>query len=513
VPFDWARLNDIFHRVIEAPVDQRAALLDEACADDPELRREIESLIAAHDRAGDFIEKPGVSAADLLAEALEHGATLVGRTLGQYRVRRVLGEGGMGIVYLADDTRLGRPVALKALAPRFTTDPARRERLMREARAAAALTHPGIATVYALEEFDDHIYIASEYIPGATLRAELEHGPLPVARVIDAGLQLARALATAHERGIVHRDLKPENLIRSSSGDLKILDFGLARFRDAAQGAAALTGEGALLGTPAYMSPEQIRGESVDFRSDLFAIGSILYELATGTHPFAGGDSASTIARILESEPRRLAEFMPTLGPAGTSMEHLESIVMTCLQKPAGARYRSTEALIAALERGRSALSDARITPATRPSSASSADTVRGRSPRWWWEFHQTAASIGYVALLAPMWVVHTAVPELTGLLVFVAGLAAVVTAGILRMHLVFAARSYPAEHAGQQRSVRPWIHAADAVFALTLIADGALILTVHASVAMVLIGASVAVAVSSGVIEPATTRAAFGDR
>src|SRR4029079_10615082 len=166
------------------------------------------------------------------------------------------------------------------------------------------------------------------------------------------------------ERGIVHRDLKPENLIRTGSGDLKILDFGLARFRDVAPGAAALTGEGALLGTPAYMSPEQIRGETGDFRSDVFSIGLILYELATGVHPFAGSDSASTIARILETEPRRLAEFMPSLGPAGASMEHLESVVMTCLQKPAGARYRSTEELIAALERGRSAVSGSRPTPA-----------------------------------------------------------------------------------------------------------------------------------------------------
>jgi hypothetical protein len=331
--------------------------------------------------------------------------------------------------------------------------------------------------------------------------------------VIETALGLARALSAAHDRGVVHRDLKPENVIRTPAGGVKILDFGLARLRDAPADKAAATTSGALLGTPAYMSPEQIRGESVDFRSDLFAVGIVLYELATGVHPFAGGDSASTIARILEQEPRRLADFMPSLGPAGTSMEHLESIVMTCLQKSAGARYRSTEELVKALERGRTSLSDARVTPATRPASAPPVDATRRRGPRWWWEFHQTMASIGYVALLAPMWFVHTAVPGLAGLIVFVAGLAAVVTASTLRMHLVFAVRSYPAEHAAQQRSVRPWIHAADAIFALALIADGTLVLTLHASVAIVLISAGVAVAVSSGVIEPATTRAAFGDR
>jgi len=510
VPADWARVNDIFHRALEVPTGGRQAWLDDACGGDDDLRREVSSLLDAHDRAGDFIEKPGVSAVDLLAGALEHGVSLIGRTIGQYRVRRVLGEGGMGIVYLADDTRLGRQVALKALAPRFTRDAARRERLMREARAAAGLTHPGIATVYALEEFDDQLYIACEFVPGATLRTELEHGPMPVGRVIADGLQISRALATAHERGIVHRDLKPENIIRTPSGELKILDFGLARFRDAPPGAPALTGEGALLGTPAYMSPEQIRGETVDFRSDIFSIGIVLYELATGVHPFGGSSSASTIARILETEPRKLSDFTGTLGPAGTGLAHLESVVVTCMQKSTGARYRSTEELIGALERGRAALTDARTTPPVRSPAGVAAGPRRGRTPRWWWEFHQVAASLGYVALLIPMWFVRTAVAGLPGLLLFVVGLAAVIAASTLRMHLVFAMRSYPAEHAVQHRSASPWIKIADALFALALAADGFLILTLHASVAMVLIGAGVAVALSSAVIEPATTRAAF---
>src|SRR5580765_119395 len=179
VPFDWARLNDIFHRALEVPADARAAFLDQACGGDAQLRQEVASLLDAHERAGNFIEHPSLSAADLLSKAIDAGESLVGKSVGQYRIRRVLGEGGMGIVYLADDTRLGRPVALKALAPHFTRDADRRERLTREARAAAALTHPGIATVYALEEFDDHLYICSEYVPGEALRAELKYGPQP----------------------------------------------------------------------------------------------------------------------------------------------------------------------------------------------------------------------------------------------------------------------------------------------------------------------------------------------
>jgi len=512
VPFDWTRLNDIFHRALEVPAAERAGFLDEACEGDSELRAEVASLLHAHDQAGEFIEQPVLSAADLIAQT--DGENLVGRTIGQYLIRRVLGEGGMGIVYLADDTRLGRPVALNALAPNFTRDPGRRERLTREARAAAALTHPGIATVYALEEFDDQLYICSEYVPGETLREELRRGPVPVARVIDTALGIVRALATAHERGIVHRDLKPENLIRTPGGDLKILDFGLARFRDVVPGGAMLTGDGAVLGTPAYMSPEQIRGDAVDFRSDLFAIGIILYELATGVHPFLGSDSASTIARILETEPRRLREFAPMLGPAGSSLSLLESIVTTCLQKSPGARYRSTDELIVALERTRDATSGMRPAAASwPPAGGETGDRDAGRSgPRWWWEFHQVAASVAYVTLLAPLWLARLTMASRTGMLLFVAGLAAVITASTLRLHLVFTVRSYPAEREQQQRSTRHWIRGSDALFGLSMVVAGFSVLDQHASIALTLISASIAIVISTTVIEPATTRAAFGN-
>ena len=197
--------------------------------------------------------------------------------IGHYLIRGVLGEGGMGVVYLAEDSRLGRTVALKAVAPQYVGDPARRERLRREARAAASLQHPGIATVFALEEIDDHLYIAGEYVPGETLRDELARGPLTPARAVETMLAIARALAVAHERGVIHRDLKPENLMRTPAGDMKILDFGLARVHDPVSTDATLSAEGSVLGTPAYMSPEQIRGKTVDGRADLFALGVVLY--------------------------------------------------------------------------------------------------------------------------------------------------------------------------------------------------------------------------------------------
>ena len=350
---DWRRINDLFHRALEEAPERRAAFLDESCGGDEALRQEVASLLEAHARAADFIEAPAQTLTDLDADPTGAGAALVGSQIGQYRIERVLGEGGMGVVYLAEDVRLGRTVALKALAPRYTGDAARRERLRREARAAASLTHPGIATVYALEEFDGQIFIAGEYVPGETLREELARGPLSAMRSLETALGVARALAAAHDRGIVHRDLKPENIVRTGSGDVKILDFGLARFRDPPPSLAHLTDDGMILGTPAYMSPEQIRGTAVDGRSDLFSLGIVLYELVAGQHPFAGSDPASTIARILEAEPARLGDLPPAARWNPAVLGALEDVVTTCLRKVPDQRFRSAHDLIEALEHAR----------------------------------------------------------------------------------------------------------------------------------------------------------------
>ena len=311
------------------------------------------SLLSSHERAETFIEQPAVNADALMAAA---GADpLVGQRLGHYQIRRLLGEGGMGIVYLADDTRLGREVALKAVRAQFADDPARRARLEREAQAAAALTHPGIATVYALEEFDGRLFISSEYVAGETLRTELGRGPLSGTRLLETAIGIAQPLAAAHARGVVHRDLKPENVIRTPEGAIKILDFGLARLQDRQSRDQAITTQGTLLGTPAYMSPEQIRATDVDFRSDLFSFGIVVYELATGVNPFTGGDPASTIARILEVEPARLAERVPVSSANTAGLGALTRVVTTCLQKDRNARYRSTRELEAALDAARGA--------------------------------------------------------------------------------------------------------------------------------------------------------------
>ena len=365
-PERWQRVGELFHRALEHGAGERPRFLDDACGGDAAMRAEVESLLAHHEGSAPPVvptppegpsppvvpTPPEGRAADGEAGG---GEALEGRQLGPYRIVRKLGEGGMGVVHLAEDTRLGRLVAIKALPPRFTGDERRRRRLRREARAAASLAHPGIATIYALEEFDGALCIVSEYVAGETLREELAGGPLPPADVLDTALAIARALAAAHEGNVLHRDLKPENVIRTretGAGDagIKLVDFGLARFDDPQAGTASatqLTAPGAMLGTPGYMAPEQIRGEQVDARADIFGFGVLLFELASGSHPFTSDTPMSTVARVLEATPPDPRELAPACPPA------VAAIVRRCLRKDPGQRYGETRELVADLERAR----------------------------------------------------------------------------------------------------------------------------------------------------------------
>jgi serine/threonine protein kinase len=502
---DWERINELFHVALTQPPAARAAFLDAEC-DDPVIRAEVISLLAAHEHASGYLDS-----GELMVPPSADAHTLVGRNVGQYRIERVLGEGGMGVVYLAEDTRLGRTVALKAVAARHTGDESRRDRLRREARAAAALSHPGIATVYALEEIDGQVFIAGEYVPGETLRDELARGPLDIARAIATALDIARALAAAHDRGVIHRDLKPENVIRPPDGSVKILDFGLARFRDIPPALARLTDDGTILGTPAYMSPEQIRGATVDARSDLFALGIIFYELLSGHHPFAGADPSSTIARILENEPPRLAgrsdPTAPMVPPA------IEEVVLTCLRKAPDARYRSVHDFVRALERLRHATPSGSRSGADFAAPAWTADSTL--PARWWWQFHQAVASVVSLSLLAPLWIargwIAQQVDRVGGLIFTVALIAALVSA-TLRWHLWFTLRSYPEEWRAQATRLTRWVRAADALFVIALLVTALLVYDPHEAMAIVLVAAAVAITLSLAVIEPATTHAAFRD-
>jgi serine/threonine protein kinase len=489
----WARVTEIFHRLLEAQPAQRDRLLDQACAADPRLRQQVEELLRAHSAAGDFIETPATldrtPAPDTGAEP-----SLVGRQIGPYRLVRVLGAGGMGVVYLAEDQRLGRTVALKALPRGAKDEPARRERLRCEARAAAALSHPGIAVVYALEEFGDQLFIAGEYVHGRTLREELAAGGIGAERALETALAIARALAAAHARGVVHRDLKPENVMRTPAGEIKILDFGLAGWLEPTAGAALAVPE-SWAGTPAYMAPEQLRGQTSDARVDLFALGIVIYELACGIHPFRGTEAQSTISRILDRAPVRLGQHLHDCPAA------LEAIVDRCLRKQAADRFASIHELIAALE----------SVPRRTTSAGVSAPAIDLRPPAWWWRFHQLAASGAYLALLWPLWVVWQWTPSGLGPPLFFAALIAALATATLRLHLWFASRYYPQEWPAQWRRARGWLGAGDALYAATLLGAGATVMPGHRVTAAILTAAAVAMLVSSTLIEPATTRAAFG--
>ena len=227
----WNLIKELFGKALELDAGHRAAFLDEACQDDISLRSEIETLIASHDEAGDFIEKPLYESAPELLDIHPPGESLAGKQLGPYSVIKELGQGGMGVVYLAEDTRLKRLVSMKALAPEFTGDEQHRERLRREARATAALSHPGVATVYSLDEFGGTLFIVGEFVEGESLKSEVSRSPLPQSLFFATALELAEALAAAHDKNLVHRDLKPENIMRNKDGRIKILDFGLARFQ------------------------------------------------------------------------------------------------------------------------------------------------------------------------------------------------------------------------------------------------------------------------------------------
>jgi len=266
-----------------------------------------------------------------------------GRTLAHYRLVEKLGEGGMGVVYVAWDTTLKRKVALKVLPEALATDPVCLERFQREAEAVAALNHPSIVTIHSVEESDGTRFLTMELVDGESLDHALAAGPLPVPRVLDIGIALADALSAAHERGIVHRDLKPSNVMLAKDGRVKVLDFGLAKLAEAATGnvsqmvtrQASLTHEGRVLGTVPYMSPEQLRADSVDHRTDLFSLGVVLYELATGRRPFAGKNAAELASSILRDTPVPVTQVREDLP------RHLGRIITHCLQKDLQDRFQT----------------------------------------------------------------------------------------------------------------------------------------------------------------------------
>ncbi len=265
---------------------------------------------------------------------------------GHYKITRVLGRGGMGVVYLADDTRLKRPVALKFLPPGLALDEDIRKRFTIEAQAAAALSHPNICTIYEVDDQAEKAFISMEYVEGESLREKIAKGPLPFDQVLDIALQVCAGLDEAHKKGIVHRDIKSANIMLTAKGQIKIMDFGLAKVA----GAAMVTKEGSTMGTVAYMSPEQARGEAVDERTDIWSLGVVLYELASGKLPFGGDLESAVIHNIIHEEPKPLQAIAPKVP------EEFERIVKRALKKTADDRYGSAAEMLADLRKLQAAL-------------------------------------------------------------------------------------------------------------------------------------------------------------
>ncbi|MBS1790215.1 MAG: protein kinase [Acidobacteria bacterium] len=353
-PERWRQIEKLYHATLALPSNERADFLAEACAGDKPLQDEVELLLGADDDAGSFLARPALHTE---AKHLVHEQKTmqVGKRINRYQIVSRIGEGGMGEVWLAEDNNLGRQVAIKLLPAIYTGDADRLRRFEQEARAASALNHPNIITVHEIGEVDGLHYLVTEYVKGQTLRQRLTEGRINAVQTLEIAEQIAEALAAAHGAGIIHRDIKPENVMIRRDGYVKVLDFGLAKltvYPGLDSGSlsqmdtlrAANTNSGVILGTPRYMSPEQARGMKVDSRTDLFSLGTLLYELLTGNPPFTGETLSDVIAAILMITPQPLAEAAPE------TPRELQTIIGKLLEKKPEQRYQTADELLSDLQ-------------------------------------------------------------------------------------------------------------------------------------------------------------------
>jgi serine/threonine protein kinase len=372
-PERWQQVETVLQGALDRAPVERASFIEDACAGDEELKSEATTLIAAYERAGDFIEQPALAHdAHVLLGA--HFEGNVGREVGPYKIIERIGAGGMGEVYLAQDTRLRRPVALKLLPAYFASDEARLRRFQSEARAASALNHPNILTIHEVGEHGGVYFIATEFIDGKTISELMRERELSLAEVLDCVEQVASALAVAHAAGIVHRDIKPENIMRRHDGLIKVLDFGIAKllepetsesadFSGETAGFRTHTEAGLVLGTVNYMSPEQARGLPVDERTDIWSLGVVLYEMLAMRLPFSGATRMDTMVAILDRAPTPLSQVAPAHGSA---VPLLQSIVDQCLSKDVNGRYSSVSDLLFELKSAREQLKSPARTESTK---------------------------------------------------------------------------------------------------------------------------------------------------
>src|ERR1044072_4658316 len=346
---DWQRIEDLFHEALPLDANLQAECLNKACLGNASLRAEVLSLLSTHKRRENFMEVP---AFDLGLQVLSGPPieSLAGKQIGTYQILDQLGQGGMGEVYLAEDTRLGRRVALKFLSANLVGDNWANKQLVKEAQAAAMLEHSNICAIHGIELVNGHNFIVMQYVEGETLAALIRRRLPDINQTISLAVQIVSAVAEAHAHGIIHRDIKPRNIMVTSHGHAKVLDFGLAKTVQRKQGAdtndtGRLAWGGLVVGTVGYMSPEQLRAERLDFRSDVFSLGAVLYELVSGKRPFERNSDAEVISATLTDAPDPL-----TRGSNGLSTE-LNRIIFKCLEKKKEERYSSASEVLFDLTR------------------------------------------------------------------------------------------------------------------------------------------------------------------
>lgn len=369
------RIDELFQSALDLPAEQRSVFVKDACADDPELRKEVESLLKAHDEVGDFISE---SASDVAAKLLAEQQIFarIGQVIDQYQVESLVGAGGMGEVYVVTD-KLGRRLALKLLRRGLGRDESAVARFQQEAQTLLTLNHPNIVTIYDIGQTDDVHYIASELVEGETLRQRLDRSDVKLQDSLEIGIEVASALAAAHEKGIVHRDIKPENIMIRRDGYVKVLDFGIAKLTEgypvtnleAATIRQVQTAEGTVIGTASYMSPEQARGLRVDPRTDIWSLGVVLYETIARHKPFSGETTPDVIAAVLEKQPFPLARY------AHDVPETLEWIILRALRKERDARYQTATALLNDLKELKRKIEFAQSAPSEEPGGTDSKNT------------------------------------------------------------------------------------------------------------------------------------------
>jgi hypothetical protein len=511
---DRQRISGVFHAAFALPPGDRGAFLDLSCAGRPDDRREIESLLR-HAADSGVLEQPvalatastrlepapGWQGGSSRGAPVEPPDPLVGRKIREHVILSKLGEGGMGVVYKALDTKLEKHVAIKMVRPEYAANADYRRRLVSEAQLAARLSHPNIATVHALFDEGPDLFIVSEYVPGSSLREIVSRGPLPYARLVEMFTGIASGLEAAHAKGIIHRDLKPDNVLLAEDEVPKIVDFGLAKSTRAILSHTRLNSRsGTHPGTPAYMAPEQIEeepGQRLDFRCDLFAFGVTLYEAASGINPFEGRSLLTTLENIKRLEP-------PVLARPGTDLHALNAIVQRCLRKNPLERYASTGALVRDLEQ---------LAAPVRPKPGR--DDVVPSHPWTWWEVHQLAVGAAfYPVVLTLLWLVHALARPLwaSRALAF----ASLVVGSLLvamRLHYLFASRERLSTLARTRTRYRRPVSTADWVFsAVFAMMAGLMLLVDRPGTAAPLLIAAVVNVVLFLVVEPASEADAFHD-